>query len=89
MPAGRASDLPGRFPGPAHSRGKWFTIDIHCHLLTEKAEELVKNAGLSMDWQPRHQFANELTRRDQPRAGARRTRVQFTSIEKMASRTWI
>ena len=23
--------IPGRFPGPAHARGKWFTIDIHCH----------------------------------------------------------
>jgi hypothetical protein len=21
--------IPGWFPGPAHARGKWFTIDIH------------------------------------------------------------
>ena len=56
------AQIPGRFPGPAHARGKWFTIDIHCHLLTVKAEEMVQSAGLSMDWQPRHQFANELTR---------------------------
>jgi aminocarboxymuconate-semialdehyde decarboxylase len=73
--------IPGRFPGPAHARGKWFTIDIHCHLLTPKAEEMVAGAGLSMDWQPRHQFANELTR-ETNREQARRTRVQFTSIEK-------
>src|SRR5271154_2742336 len=73
--------IPGRFPGPAHARGKWFTIDIHCHLLTAKAEEMVAGAGLSMDWQPRHQFANELTR-EVNREQARRTRVQFTSIEK-------
>ena len=73
--------IPGRFPGPAHARGKWFTIDIHCHLLTPKAEEMVASAGLSMDWQPRHQFANELTR-ETNREQARRTRVQFTSIEK-------
>src|ERR1700733_7228483 len=73
--------IPGRFPGPAHARGKWFTIDIHCHLLTEKAEEMVAGAGLTMDWQPRHQFANELTR-ETNREQARRTRVQFTSIEK-------
>ena len=79
LPEGRP--IPGRFPGPAHARGKWFTIDIHCHLLTEKAEEMVKNAGLSMDWQPRHQFANELTRETNAEQ-ARRTRVQFTSIEK-------
>ena len=73
--------IPGRFPGPAHARGKWFTIDIHCHLLTAKAEEMIAAAGLSMDWQPRHQFANELTR-EVNREQARRTRVQFTSIEK-------
>jgi aminocarboxymuconate-semialdehyde decarboxylase len=73
--------IPGRFPGPAHARGKWFTIDIHCHLLTPKAEEMVAAAGLSMDWQPRHQFANEATR-EVNREQARRTRVQFTSIEK-------
>jgi aminocarboxymuconate-semialdehyde decarboxylase len=73
--------IPGRFPGPAHARGKWFTIDIHCHLLTAKAEEMVAGAGLTMDWQPRHQFANELTR-EVNREQARRTRVQFTSIEK-------
>ena len=73
--------IPGRFPGPAHARGKWFTVDIHCHLLTEKAEEMIAGAGLSMDWQPRHQFANDLTR-EVNREQARRTRVQFTSIEK-------
>jgi len=79
LPEGRP--IPGRFPGPAHGRGKWFTIDIHCHLLTEKAEGMVAGAGLTMDWQPRHQFANELTR-ETNREQARRTRVQFTSIEK-------
>ncbi|HWD58564.1 MAG TPA: amidohydrolase family protein [Stellaceae bacterium] len=73
--------IPGRFPGPAHARGKWFTIDIHCHWLTEAAEKMVADAGLSMDWQPRHQFANELTR-ETNREQARRTRVQFTSVEK-------
>jgi aminocarboxymuconate-semialdehyde decarboxylase len=73
--------IPGRFPGPAHAHGKWFTIDIHCHLLTEKAEKMVADAGLTMDWQPRHQFANEATR-EVNREQARRTRVQFTSVEK-------
>jgi aminocarboxymuconate-semialdehyde decarboxylase len=75
------AQIPGRFPGPVHARGKWFTVDIHCHLLTVKAEEMVKEAGLSMDWQPRHHFANERTR-EVNREQARRTRVQFTSIEK-------
>ena len=73
--------IPGRFPGPMHARGKWFTIDIHCHLLTPQAEDMVAAAGLSMDWQPRHQFANEHTR-EVNREQARRTRVQFTSIDK-------
>ena len=78
LPEGAA--IPGRFPGPAHARGKWFTIDIHCHLLTRKAEEMVKAAGLSADWQPRHRFANEHTRRVN-REQAERTRIQFTSVE--------
>src|SRR3954463_15132835 len=38
--------IPGRFPGPAHARGKWFSVDIHCHALSEKAESLVKAANL-------------------------------------------
>src|SRR5262249_45032146 len=33
--------IPGRFPGPPHPRGKWFTIDIHCHTRTPKAAEMV------------------------------------------------
>jgi aminocarboxymuconate-semialdehyde decarboxylase len=72
--------IPGRFPGPVHARGKWFTIDIHCHLLTAKAEEMVKEAGLT-DWQPRMTFANEHTRQVN-REQAERNRVQFSSIEK-------
>lgn len=34
--------LTGRFPGPAHARGKWFTIDIHCHVRCEKAAAMVE-----------------------------------------------
>src|SRR3981189_2461120 len=75
------AQIPGRFPGPAHARGKWFTIYIHCHLLTQKAGEMVAAAGLTMDWQPRHQFANDRTR-EVNREEGRRTRIQFTSIEK-------
>src|SRR5437764_12647957 len=33
--------IPGRFPGPAHARGKWFTIDIHCHVRSDKATAMV------------------------------------------------
>ncbi len=42
--------IPGRFPGPPHPRGKHFTVDIHCHVLTEAAEAMFRapvrwNAG--------------------------------------------
>src|SRR5258707_5344340 len=36
------SRIPGRFPGPAHARGKWFTLDIHCHVRSDKAAALVE-----------------------------------------------
>ena len=53
--------IPGRFPGPAHSRGKWFTVDIHCHVLTPKAAEMVAgNADATRH--PREVYANERTR---------------------------
>src|SRR5438874_12305544 len=74
------AQIPGRFPGPMHARGKWFTIDIHCHVLTPEAEEMVKGAGLT-DWQPRMTHANELTRQVN-REQAERNRVQFSSVEK-------
>jgi aminocarboxymuconate-semialdehyde decarboxylase len=71
--------IPGRFPGPAHARGKWFTIDIHCHVLCEKAAELVAGDAAAMR-HPREVFANERTR-EVNREQARRTRIQFTSVE--------
>ena len=46
------AQIPGRFPGPVHARGKWFTVDIHCHVLTPKAEEMVGGRPAA-DWQPR------------------------------------
>ena len=36
--------IPGRFPGPAHARGKWFTIDIHCHVNSAKAAAILATA---------------------------------------------
>jgi len=35
--------IPGRFPGPPHARGKWFTLDIHCHVRSAKAAALVED----------------------------------------------
>ncbi len=72
--------IPGRFPGPVHARGKWFTVDIHCHVLTPKAAEMVAgNAGATRH--PREIYANERTR-EVNRQQAERNRVQFTSVEK-------
>src|ERR1700751_426860 len=77
LPPGAA--IPGRFPGPAHARGKWFTVDIHCHVLTSMAAEMV--AGNSAATRhPREVYANERTR-EVNRQQAERNRVQFTSIE--------
>jgi hypothetical protein len=74
------AEIPGRFPGPAHARGKWFTVDIHCHVLTPKAAEMV--AGHSAATRhPREEYANERTRQVN-REQAERTRIQFTSVEK-------
>src|SRR5436305_6596867 len=71
--------IPGRFPGPVHARGKWFTVDIHCHVLTPKAAEMVAgNADATRH--PREVYANQRTR-EVNRQQAERNRIQFTSIE--------
>ena len=78
LPEGRT--IPGRFPGPAHARGKWFTLDIHCHVLTPEAEEMVKTE------RPTAAARNPLPRMERPpqvnREQAERNRVQFSSVEK-------
>src|SRR5467141_2769684 len=73
------AQIPGRFPGPVHARGKWFTVDIHCHVLTPKAAEMVAgNADATRH--PREVYANERTR-EVNRQQAERNRIQFMSIE--------
>ena len=42
--------IPGHFPGPAHARGKWFTIDIHCHLRSDKAAAMVAGNDAVSRW---------------------------------------
>jgi aminocarboxymuconate-semialdehyde decarboxylase len=42
--------IPGRFPGPAHARGKWFTIDIHCHVNSQKATAMVEGNEAVSRW---------------------------------------
>jgi aminocarboxymuconate-semialdehyde decarboxylase len=69
--------IPGRFPGPAHARGKWFSVDIHCHVLCEPAEAMVKAAGLPA----RHRFEDAQTAAvtDEHQ---RRVRPQLLSLER-------
>jgi aminocarboxymuconate-semialdehyde decarboxylase len=42
--------IPGHFPGPPHSRGKWHTIDIHCHVRCDKATEMVAGNEAVSRW---------------------------------------
>jgi aminocarboxymuconate-semialdehyde decarboxylase len=72
--------IPGRFPGPAHARGKWLAVDIHCHVLTPKAAEMVADDPAATR-HPREVYANAHTRRVN-REQAERTRIQSTSVEK-------
>src|SRR5437763_16591602 len=74
------AEIPGRFPGPAHARGKWFTVDIHCHVLTPKAAEMVAGHAAATR-HPREEYANERTRQVN-REQAERNRIQFSSVEK-------
>jgi aminocarboxymuconate-semialdehyde decarboxylase len=76
----RDARIPGRFPGPPHPRGRFLTVDIHCHVLNEAAASMVRAAG-QVDRRPREVFANAQTR-EVNRQQAERTHVQFTSIER-------
>src|SRR5438046_4009630 len=73
------AEVPGRFPGPVHARCKWFTVDIHCQVVTPKAAEMVAgNADATRH--PREIYANERTR-EVNRQQAERNRIQFTSLD--------
>ena len=71
--------IPGRFPGPAHARGKWFTVDIHCHVTSVKAAAMVEGNEAVSRWCLETQ-ANARSREINRQNGVR-TRVQGTSAE--------
>jgi aminocarboxymuconate-semialdehyde decarboxylase len=73
--------IPGRFPGPAHARGKWFAVDIHCHVLCQPARDLVVAAKLPSR---RHQHVSPQT---QAVTDEHQTRVlpQLLSLEQRLS----
>ena len=71
--------IPGRFPGPAHARGKWFTLDIHCHVTSVKAAAMVEGNEAVSRWYLETQ-ANARSQEINRQNGVR-TRVQGTSAE--------
>jgi aminocarboxymuconate-semialdehyde decarboxylase len=71
--------IPGRFPGPANPRGKWFTIDIHCHVTSIKAAAIFEGNEAVSRWYLETQ-ANPKSQ-DINRQNAVRTRLQATSAE--------
>ena len=72
--------IPGRFPGPAHARGKWFSVDIHCHVRTPAAAESVRAAGDAAG-QRRREFASAESRRVADEMQVR-VQTQLHSVEK-------
>jgi aminocarboxymuconate-semialdehyde decarboxylase len=71
--------IPGRFPGPVRARGKWFTIDIHCHVRCEAAAQLVEGNEAVSHWFLETQ-ASEASRALN-RANGERTAAQGASPE--------
>ena len=70
---------PGVFPGTVRQRGKHLTVDIHCHVHSEAAAEMVKGV-FRAEVEPSILWASEDTRATN-RAQARRIRPQLTSVE--------
>ena len=73
--------IPGRFPGPPHPRGKHFTVDIHCHVLTEGGRGDVPR-GRARSNAARARCSPMRARARSTASRSERTRVQFTSVEK-------
>jgi aminocarboxymuconate-semialdehyde decarboxylase len=71
--------IPGRFPGPAHARGKWFTIDIHCHVRSDRATVMVAGNEAVSHWFL-ETAANEQSR-EINRSNGERTAAQGASAE--------
>jgi aminocarboxymuconate-semialdehyde decarboxylase len=71
--------IPGRFPGPVHARGRWFTIDIHCHVRCGEAANLVEGNPDVSRWFLETQ-ANERSRAIN-RSNGERTAEQGASPE--------
>jgi aminocarboxymuconate-semialdehyde decarboxylase len=73
------SRIPGRFPGPAHPRGKWFAIDIHCHVRCAAAADMVEGDENVSKWFLETQASPQS--RAINRANGERTAAQGSSPE--------
>ena len=73
------AEIPGRFPGRVHARGKWFTIDIHCHVRSDKAAAIVEGNAAVSRWFL-ETAVNEQSRTIN-RQNGERTRLQGSSPE--------
>src|SRR3954451_6369783 len=71
--------IQGRFPGPAHARGKWFTLDIHCHVRSDKATGMVAGNEAVSRWFLEIQASEESRRIN--RQNGERTHLQGMSPE--------
>jgi len=71
--------IPGRFPGPPHGRGKWFTIDIHCHVNSQQAAAMVEGNEAVSRWYLETQASPDSQAVN--RQNGVRTRQQGTSAE--------
>src|SRR6516165_7468300 len=69
----------GRFPGPVYARGKWFTIDIHCHVRSDEAAAMVEGNAAVSRWFL-ETAVNEQSRTIN-RQNGERTRLQGSSPE--------
>ena len=80
--------IPGHFPGPAHPRGKWFTIDIHCHVRSDKAARDGRGQRGGVALVSRNRRPARKARRSQPRQ-RRAHRTSRAIRPSSASPTWI
>jgi aminocarboxymuconate-semialdehyde decarboxylase len=71
--------IPGRFPGPPHARGQWFAIDIHCHIRSSKAAEMIEGNDAVSRWYLETQASPDS--REINRQNAIRTNLQSVSAE--------
>ena len=76
----RGAEIPGRFPGPVHAHGKWFTIDIHCHVRSDKAAAMVEGNTAVSQWFL--EIAASEHSRAINRQNGERTHLQGSSAEK-------